>query len=66
MARPRKDKRLLMNVSIRIPLTADQKELIEEAAKLEQTDMTAWVRPILLRAAQESLAKRGQEKTKQK
>lgn len=57
MARPRKDKRLLMNVSIRIPLTEDQKKLLEQAAILDQSDMTAWVRPVILRAAQERVAR---------
>jgi Protein of unknown function (DUF1778) len=65
MVRPRKDKRMLMSVSIRIPLTEDQKRLIEEAASLDQSDMTAWVRPILVRAAQERL-ERNKEKVKHK
>lgn len=54
MARPKKDKRLLMTIPLRIMLTADQRELIERAAKQEGVDMTAWARPILLRAAQEA------------
>ena len=49
--RPPKDKFLLMNIPLRIMLTADQKELIEAAAKAEGLDMTAWARPILLQAA---------------
>jgi len=53
MARPRKNERLLMKSSIRVMLTEDQKKLIEEAASLEQLDMTAWVRPILLKAAED-------------
>jgi hypothetical protein len=57
MARPRKDKRLLKNIPLRIMLTADQKALIEAAARLEQLDMTAWARPVLLQAAEERVAK---------
>lgn len=57
MARPPKDKRLLMRSSIRIPLTDDQKKLLEEAAHLDQSDLAAWVRPVLLRAAEERLAR---------
>jgi uncharacterized protein (DUF1778 family) len=51
MGRPPKDKSLLMNIPLRIMLTADQRELIETAAKLDGADMTAWARPILLEAA---------------
>jgi uncharacterized protein (DUF1778 family) len=55
VARPKKDKRMLMCAHLRIPLTVDQKRLIEEAAGIEQSDLTAWVRPILLRAAEEKI-----------
>jgi hypothetical protein len=56
MARPPKDKRLLMNVYLRIPLTADQKRLVEEAARLDFSDVTPWVRALLVRAASERVA----------
>ncbi len=36
---------------MRITLTADQKELIERAAKSAGLDMAAWARPILVQAA---------------
>jgi hypothetical protein len=66
MARPPKDKRLLMNIPLRIMLTTEQKALIEEAARLSQLDMAAWARPILLQVAQDQLAgsrrKRGRQK----
>ena len=62
MARPPKDKRLLMNVPLRIMLTAEQKAIIEEAARLDQAEVAAWARPLLLQAAQQRLAK---EKRKQ-
>lgn len=55
MARPKKEKSLLMNRSIRLMLTADQEKLIHQAAELEGLDMTAWARPILLQAARERL-----------
>jgi len=55
MGRPKKEKSLLMNVPLRIMLTAEQKSLIEEAAKLDQADMTAWSRPILIRAAHDRI-----------
>jgi uncharacterized protein (DUF1778 family) len=46
-----------MDEDLRIPVTAEQKRLIVEAAAADQSDMTAWVRPILLGAAQRKLAK---------
>jgi uncharacterized protein (DUF1778 family) len=64
MGRPPKDKRLLMNVPLRIMLTTDQKDLIEQAAAAEGLDMTAWARPILLRAAQEKVKSGGKSRQK--
>jgi uncharacterized protein (DUF1778 family) len=52
MARPKKPLGDLMTDQIRIPLTADQKRLIAEAAALNALEMTAWARMILIRAAQ--------------
>jgi hypothetical protein len=57
MGRPRKDPDLLMNLPLRILLTAEQKALIEEAARLNQSDVAAWARPILLDAARSMIAK---------
>jgi hypothetical protein len=51
MGRPPKDKALLLSQSMRITLTADQKQLIERAARSAGLDMAAWARPILLQAA---------------
>ena len=51
IGRPPKDKDLLMDVPLRIMLTATQKALIEEAARMSGDDVAAWARPILLRAA---------------
>jgi uncharacterized protein (DUF1778 family) len=57
MARPRKEEHLLMNHPLRIMLTADQNDLIRKAAELDGSDMTAWARPLLLKAARERIAK---------
>ena len=46
-----------MNLPLRILLTAEQKALIEEAARLNQSDVAAWARPILLDAARSMIAK---------
>lgn len=51
MARPPKDSSERKDVDLRIPVTAEQKELIVRAAQLEGADMAAWARPILLQAA---------------
>ena len=51
--RPPKDKRQLKSIPLRIMLTVEQRELIEQAASAEGLDMTAWARPILLQAAKE-------------
>jgi len=56
----------MMSASIRLPLTEDQKRLIEEAAVLDQSDLTAWIRPILLRAAKERIEKGKRETTGRK
>ncbi len=61
MARPPKDPSERKDFDLRIPVTADQKELILQAAKLEGADMAAWVRPILLEAAEQLLFKRKAE-----
>jgi uncharacterized protein (DUF1778 family) len=57
MGRPKKDKSLLMAFPLRIMLTADQKELISQAAEADGMDMTAWARPILLQAARERIGR---------
>ncbi len=53
--RPRKKKSERKDFDLRIPMTSDQKELIQEAATLRGEDMAGWARPILLRAAQAEL-----------
>jgi len=57
MARPPKDPALRMDSDLRIPLTQAQKAMIYDAAKADQSDVAAWVRPILLGAASERLGK---------
>jgi uncharacterized protein (DUF1778 family) len=38
-------------------LTPEHKNLIEQAAKLDFSDVSGWVRPILIQAAQARVAK---------
>jgi hypothetical protein len=49
--RPKKDKRLLMNVALRIMVTAEQREQLGEAAKLGSEEVSAWARRVLLHEA---------------
>jgi len=58
MARPRKDGRLLMDTDMRIPLTSEQKALIDEATADEPEGKAAWARAILLETARRKIAKR--------
>ena len=51
MARPRKDGRLRMDTSLRIPVTSEQKALIDQATADEPEGMAAWARALLLEAA---------------
>jgi hypothetical protein len=44
-------------VDVRIPLTAEQKKIITEAAAAEGADVATWVRPIVLMAATKRLSK---------
>jgi hypothetical protein len=61
MARPRKDGRLRMDTSLRIPVTSEQKALIDQVTRDEPEGMAAWARRILLDAARKSAAKMGAE-----
>jgi len=56
MARPRKDGRLRMDTDLRIPLTSEQKALIDKATENEPEGKAAWARAILLGAAERKLA----------
>jgi hypothetical protein len=57
MGRPRKDGRLRMDTDLRIPLTSEQKALLDEATADEPEGKAAWARAILLHAARRKLAK---------
>ena len=48
-----------MDYDLRIPVTADQKRLIAQAAESDELDMAAWARPILIRAAERKLSRDG-------
>jgi hypothetical protein len=57
MARPFKKPEDRKNVDLRIPVTAEQKRLIMDAVALDDVDMAAWARTILLAAARRRLEK---------
>ena len=57
MGRPRKAGRLLMDTDLRIPLTSEQKTLIEEATADAPEGMAAWARAILLEAARKKVGR---------
>jgi hypothetical protein len=52
-----KEDRLRMDTDLRIPLTSEQKTLIDEATADEPEGKAAWARAILIRAAHDRLAK---------
>ena len=52
MARPHKEPSERKSEELRIPVTAEQKKLVSEAASADGTDLATWVRPIVLRAAE--------------
>lgn len=58
MARPPKDPSERKTSEVRIPVTEEQKKAIADAAAAEGADVATWVRPIVLRAAEERLSKR--------
>ena len=51
MARPPKDPELLMDVDLRIPVTKEQKRMVNDAALWAGLDVAAWARRILLSEA---------------
>ena len=55
MSRPLKDPADRKTVDVRIPLTEDQKTLIIAAAGADGADIAAWLRPIILGAAESRL-----------
>lgn len=56
MGRPRKAGRLRMDTDLRIPVTSDQKQIVQKATADEPEGMAAWVRRVILSAADEKLA----------
>ncbi len=63
MGRPRKEKGQLLNIPLRIMVTPTQRDLIEEALRLEQSEFSEWARAILLRSAERRIAQ-GKARTK--
>jgi uncharacterized protein (DUF1778 family) len=46
-----------MDVDLRIPVTSEQRDLVRKAASLLEADMAAWIRPLILKAAQQVVDK---------
>lgn len=65
MARPAKEPHLRMNIDLRIPVTAEQKQTIMDAIADEPEGFAAWARDVLLRAA-EKRAARGKPKVSER
>lgn len=57
MGRPPKKQADRKDVDLRIPVTAAQKARVMEAVALEGLDMAEWARAVLLKAAENRLAK---------
>jgi hypothetical protein len=55
MARPLKPKSERKDSDLRIPVTAQQKDVVLRAAKSANLDMAAWARAILLKEAQKQI-----------
>jgi hypothetical protein len=64
MGRPRKYGDLPMDTDIKIPVTSEQRELIEQATADEPGGMAAWARALLLAAARGKLAKDSEKSKK--
>jgi hypothetical protein len=58
MGRKAKSPEMLMDHTVRIPVTRDQKQLILEAVTDEPAGMAAWARAVLLDAARRKLEKK--------
>jgi hypothetical protein len=56
---PRKNPEDRKSYHLRVPLTAAQRQLIEEASGLEEQDLAAWSRTILLEAAKRRIRQAG-------
>ena len=62
MGRPRKYGDLRMDTDLRIPLTTEQKALLDEATADASEGKAEWARTLLLGAARRKLAKNKGEK----
>jgi len=62
MARPLKDPSERKTSEVRIPVTEEQKQIIADAAAEQGADVATWLRPIVLRAAEDHLSKRHKRK----
>jgi uncharacterized protein (DUF1778 family) len=57
MTRPTKEPKARMDSPLMVMVTAEQKALIQQAAITAGSEMSAWIRPILLNAAKREIAK---------
>jgi hypothetical protein len=57
MGRPRKYGSLPMDTDLKIPVTSEQRTLIQQATADEPEGMAAWARAVLLDAAKRKLSK---------
>lgn len=65
MGRPRKYGALPVDAILKIPVTSEQRELIQEATAGEPGGMAAWARTLLVAAAKRKVAKgKSEEKNK--
>jgi hypothetical protein len=62
MVRARKAPENRKDYHLRIPLTAEQRALIDKAVELDSTEKAGWARAILLTAARRRIAKSTAEK----
>ncbi len=62
MGRPRKNPEDRKDYHLRVPLTDAQRAAVEEASRLEDRDMAAWAREILVDAAKRRIGKAGKER----
>jgi hypothetical protein len=54
--RPKKDKTKLLNVPLRVMVTMAQRDVIDEALRLEDCEFSEWARLILVRAAEKRVS----------
>jgi hypothetical protein len=59
MGRPRKNDALRMDTDLRVPMTAAQKAMLDEATADEPQGKAAWARAVLIEAARRKIARRG-------